>query len=467
MSLRVVLTVVLAATLASPARAADLAPATGADAYRFVSAYADLGLHRTGTAGGAATAAWLADTFRSIGLETSVQDFTFGRFLPHGASVTAGGFSPEVFPLYYSGRTAGVTGELVDVGLGTPLDLAGRDLTGKIALIEVPMPLPGLVPTLGNAITNVTNAHAAALVAAIDGPENFISSPDVDARAGTCRLPILMIGKVDGEELRLHAGQTAAVVLDAEVGEATAPNVLGVLPGASDDVLVIGTPITGWFAAASERGAGIGVMLTLARALAARGTLPQTVMFLGTSGHEVGFLGLERFLQANPSLLSHVTAYLHLGAAVGVSGDVEVLDHVVRTSSQAPVRLLTASENPIVAGAAWSSALANGVVPLLPAPQGVGTSGEELYMYLAGVPVAAIKSTFLWIHTPRDLPDTTSPALLDPVVRMYGAMIDTLLAADPATVRSANGVASLLAATVPPLPLAIGVIACSGPKEGS
>src|SRR5712691_6414522 len=83
-----------------------LPPATGADAHRYLSEYADLGLHRTGTAGNQTTADWLARRFVSIGLATSIEHFTFSRYLPRAASLCVGSFSPDVFPLYYSGRTS-------------------------------------------------------------------------------------------------------------------------------------------------------------------------------------------------------------------------------------------------------------------------------------------------------------------------------------------------------------------------
>ena len=236
---------------------------------------------------------------------------------------------------------------------------------------------------------------------------------------------------------------------------------IGVLPGATDDVLVIGTPITGWFSAASERGTGIGVMLTLARLLAARGPQKQTVMFLGTSGHEVGFLGLQRFVQANPQLLKHITAYLHLGAAPGVKGDVEIADRIIPSERQSPLRLLTVSENALLAPLTWASAVSNRVIPAFPAPQGVGAAGEESFMYGAGVPTMALKSIFLWIHTPGDVPSTTSATLLDPVVHMYSDLASKLLSLDPALIRQANEPATQIAAHMPALPVSVGLVACA------
>jgi len=451
---------------------ADPPAATGADAYRILSEYAALGLHRTGTAGNTTTASWLAAQFQAFGIATGTESFAFPQFVPRTTNLAVGAFSPPTFPLYYYGRTGpdGVTAPLVDVGLGTPVDIALHPVAGKIALVEVPMPLPGAAPTLARALTAVAEAGAVAVIAATDAPLDAISVPDVDARAGFCSLPTLLVGRHDGEELRRHAGESATVILEADYRdgeEATvgaADNVLGVIPGTSDDVLVIGTPITGWFSAAVERGAGIGTLVTLARHFAetyAAAPPPQTILFVGTSGHEVGFLGLEKLLDAHPDLTPRISAYLHLGAGIGAKNYLAVGDQVIETGIAEPLRLLTVSENPILAPLAWGMAAANGVVPMLPVPEGLGAAGEEVFMYVKGVPVVALKSIFLWIHTPLDLPDGTSAALLDPVVRMYRGLAEELLSLEPATIREANPVAAAIAPLTSGVLEGVGIIRCT------
>ena len=458
--------VVLALSASGAAHADPPAPATGADAYRYVTQYAGLGLHRTGTAGNVTTVDWLANELQSIGLQTSTQTFAFNSYSPTHAELRVGATSPAVFPLYYSGTTGpgGITAQLVNVGLGTPIDYALHPVAGKIALIEVPMPLPGLVPTLGTALKGAADGGAVGVVAAIDGSLNAISSPDVDARGGLCTLPTLLVGNNDGAVLRNLAGQSATLTLDATYStQGHVDNVIATLPGTGNGVIVIGTPITGWFTAATERGTGIGAMLTLARYFAAQAhqhPLAQTIMFVGTSGHEVGFLGLDELVRANPALVPRITAYLHFGASVATKGFIALGNTVVPTGIAEATRILTASENPLLAGLAVTAAVSDGVLPVVAAPQGVGASGEEVSMYTAGVPVVALKSTFAWMHTPRDLPDTTSAALLDPVVRMYRDLTNQILAQDPALIHQANVAAAAIAQVASSAALALGVISC-------
>jgi hypothetical protein len=114
----VLLVVVASMAVSAPGFSFD--PATGADAYRYLSAYASLGPHhRAGTTANEDAVNWLESELQSIGLATSVQSFEFERYLPQTARLSVGSFSPEVFPLYYSGRTGSsqeIQAPLVEAG---------------------------------------------------------------------------------------------------------------------------------------------------------------------------------------------------------------------------------------------------------------------------------------------------------------------------------------------------------------
>lgn len=243
---------------------ADVPPAaTGADAYRHVVTYADMGLHRTGTADDLPTHGWIRDELSALGLQTSIEPFTFPRFEPTHVALTVDALAPEVFPIYYSGRTGtdGVNGPLVAVGAGTPAEFQGEDLDGAIVLIEAPWALNFTAPTLSRALGAAAEGGALGAVVAIQGAENHIVAQNVDARAGLCAFPTVVVGKQDGAALRAREGSPATLVLEAayhdgvdgrEIG--TAYNTVGVLEGATDDVILIGTPVNGWFIGGAERG---------------------------------------------------------------------------------------------------------------------------------------------------------------------------------------------------------------------
>jgi hypothetical protein len=418
-------------------------PATGADAYRHLVTYADFGVHRTGTAVDTRTSRWIGRELRALGYRVERQLFTFPAFRARAVSLAVGDARPEVMPFYYSGATGrvGITAPLVDVGFGTPAEFRAADVEGGIALVQVPHPAPGahqsLEPALGQARAN----GAVGVVAALGAPANELFGVNADARTGLCDLPVVVVGRDDGAALRSRAGQDARLVLDAAVEPGTTANVVGVLPGRSGRTVIVGTPMNGWFRAATERGTGVGTFLTLARHFAA--TPPEhTLVFVATAGHEVGFLGLERFLADNPDLVEPAVAYVHLGASLAARHQTEVAGQIHSTGRADPLRVLITSENPLLQ--ALTQAAFAPAQPIVSVPPAAGQSGEQQFAYEAGIPIVSISGTFLWFHTARDLPDTTDATLLDPVVQGFRTVIEQLLAADPALVEQANAPARLV-----------------------
>ena len=81
--------------------------------------------------------------------------------------------------------------------------------------------------------------------------------------------------------------------------------------------LVVMTPRSGWWHCASERGGGLFCWLEVMRAL--RETPPERdVIFVASSGHELGHIGLDNFLKRRPELITQAT-WLHFGANIGAA----------------------------------------------------------------------------------------------------------------------------------------------------
>jgi len=82
--------------------------------------------------------------------------------------------------------------------------------------------------------------------------------------------------------------------------------------------LVVMTPRSGWWHCASERGGGLFCWLEVMRAL--RETPPEReVIFVASSGHELGHIGLDNVLKRRPELITQAT-WLHFGANIGAAG---------------------------------------------------------------------------------------------------------------------------------------------------
>jgi hypothetical protein len=81
-------------------------------------------------------------------------------------------------------------------------------------------------------------------------------------------------------------------------------------------MLVVSTPLTGWFTCGGERGPGIALWLRMARMLA-RSTRP--VLLLGTAAHEIAHRGMEQALAELGPKPEDVALWLHFGASIAAT----------------------------------------------------------------------------------------------------------------------------------------------------
>ena len=425
--------------------------ATGQDAYRYLLDYTAFATYRTGTDGDRQMSAWVMQQLRGMGYSVATEQYPFSRYVSRQASLTVGTLTPKVFPMYYSGTTGGsaISAPIVDIGTGTAVEAAAAK--GAIAFAEVPILLNSQTPTLNSLITTAAAQGARALVIALQGPENEIVALNADSRTGLCGFPVLQVGKVDGAQIKLMSGSPATFLLNATIETAQLSNIVATLPGNSNDIVMIGTPKNPWFTSAAERGTSVGGLLTLARYFATRGPYNPTLIFLATGGHEVGYLGLQAFLDAHPDLVPRIGAYVHLGASLAAKDFVEINGKAQPTGTQNLITLYV-SENPLMETLATTSMSSNGVIYDAIAPS-VLDPGEQQSAYKAKIPIASISASHFWFHTERDLPDLTSCSMLDPVIKGYRDLIQNLVGQSAANLRAANAAAAALAGN-PPAPAA-------------
>jgi hypothetical protein len=79
---------------------------------------------------------------------------------------------------------------------------------------------------------------------------------------------------------------------------------------------VVMTPRSGWWQCASERGGGIACWLEVMNQVK---DPARTFMYIASSGHELGHLGLESFIEKNPKLIGEARAWIHFGANIGAA----------------------------------------------------------------------------------------------------------------------------------------------------
>jgi hypothetical protein len=279
-----------------------------------IHAYEEQGFHRTGTDVDRMSGNWLANEVRQIGLEPTLEKFSLNRVDPVGASLVVDGREIEGLPLFDGAFTnsAGIEGPLGSLNSEAPIGLA------EIA------PNAQQTGALGDARRQ--NRHQAIVVVTRGARPGFCPS-NADSFLRPFGPPVLQVASEEAPFLAECTRQGARALLTAHVErtQTEAFNVVAVVSGANQRLsnkrlapLVVMTPRSGWWSCASERGGGLVCWLEIMRAM--RDAKPaRDVLFVASSGHELGHLGLDAFIARRPGLVPAAKAWIHLGANIGAA----------------------------------------------------------------------------------------------------------------------------------------------------
>jgi hypothetical protein len=185
------------------------------------------------------------------------------------------------------------------LGLGTPADFKDRDVRGKAVLLYS-MPTPGgrdHTARWSGSMLRANKAGAAVVFIVMDNPGSVTTEPE--AGQGTT-VPTLTIGMQEGTAIReaIEGGRDVTLRLRADIekkaGLKTA-NVWGVLPGTSDENILIMAHTDAMFEGALDNASGIAMMLEIARYYAAipKSQRRRTITFVTTPDHHHGATGVK------------------------------------------------------------------------------------------------------------------------------------------------------------------------------
>jgi len=364
-------------------------------------AYEDQGFHRTGTAVDDLSAQWLAGEIRGIGLAPTLEAFPLSRVDVVAASLTVNGRTIEGLPLFDGGFTGahGVAGRLGALGSDAPIGLCECAPNAQEA------------GALGEARRQ--GRHQAIVVVTRGARAGFCPS-NADSFLRPFGPPVLQVASEHAEFL----SEGAQAVLTAHVRrtEAQASNVVAAIAGTDNSLapLVVMTPRSGWWSCGSERGGGLACWLEIMRAV--RDARPaRDVLFVASSGHELGHIGLDDFIARRADIVPAAHAWIHLGANIG--------------AAQGPGNHLQASDDAmesLLAGAMTQAGLA--IDHRL--PRGATPRGEAYNVHRGGGRfISIIGSNALFHNTADHGPDTID---LDVIERFAGAFaaVATTLATD-------------------------------------
>jgi hypothetical protein len=345
---------------------------------KIIQEYDAQGIHRTATDIDSQSAAWLMELAKSAGADAQLDRFEISRVDVQGAWIEVGGRRAGGLPLFDGTFTdgSGLRGRLVAAGASGDLGLLSAD--GKAIASE------------GRALAELRRSgRYKALVVVTHGGSPGLSPMNAVDFARPYGCPVLQVGSDDGGwlEERARGGAEAHFFAHATRTNTHAFNVVAAVAGtqpASTPVVVI-TPRSGWWQCAAERGGGIACWLeAIRRAREARPS--RTLQLVASSGHELGHLGLDAFLDARPGLVKTAAACLHLGANIGAAGGQLRLQASDDDIELAAAGALERAGTPV------RQRLARGAVP----------TGEARNIHVAGGRYVSLVGSSTFFHSPSD-----------------------------------------------------------------
>lgn len=487
-ALAVVAVVLLLATNAgarTPAPIPSTIP-TNDEIYGTIEDLVSHGPRRPGTAAGEFAVNYVSQKMREYGLsDVHVEESTTYAWTAETSALRFNGDPVDAFPAAYSndpGGTAsglfgtapeGLTSPLVDVGDGTASDYRGKNVRGKIVLfnLQFQLPLAAMLPvmeylydpgltmlnynTLLTANPYMTNYRSALKNAQDNGAAGFVGvlADYFDSNKyfnehysrATNPLPGMWVTKKVGASLRakLKASPATPANLKLQVRREPAPahSVVGVVPGRTNDTILVTSHHDSVWEGAVEDGSGAAEVLALAKHYA---SLPprsrtKTLMFMTDDSHFSGYQAhaafirrhvLERDPALDPQRLVALVAIEHIGKAASIdkNGRLIVSD---QPEPRGIFENLNSSLQSVVTKAVSNNDLRRTAVLSANLLQATGIPTDVSGLMQAGVPVVSLISGPAYMYDQQDTLDKVAKDQLRPVANTFANVVDGLDGADP------------------------------------
>jgi hypothetical protein len=304
------------------------------------------GIRRPGFAADRWAEGWALDHFRRFGLiNVRAEPVEMPYWEPRGASLivrSSAGPSRTLdvpcFPLPFSSTTPGIEADLVAFDESAPERVRGAVSLCGVRLSELPHTVMARMSTWPYDPDH-TFANARHLLPFGPGAQ-AVMEPSIDAGAlafvgtltgypgdsrsyyvpydGKLRsIPGVWISGSDGARVRALLAEGSArarVQLDAVCETITCYNIVGELPGADDETVIVGSHHDGPWASAVEDSSGISLVLAQAAywSRVPRTERPHRLVFLLNSGHMAGGAGQAAFVRTHRAELDHCVLEVHL-----------------------------------------------------------------------------------------------------------------------------------------------------------
>jgi hypothetical protein len=437
-----------------------------------------IGYRRTGTPEGYAAAAYVKCQFESLGLtDVHYEVSTSWKWAATRGSVEIAGQPVDAFPSAFSFVTpdepsvfstgpGGLQTEVVNVGLGTPVEMALKDVKGKIVLFDLKFILPsaGLAPlieflwdpgltvvepsllianpyltTYSDALNAAMDAGAAGFIGVL--ADYFESNQYYNEfyRRTSVTIPGFWVSPSEGERIKQliadNGGSApATMVMEGSRKAVEARSVVGFLEGKSKDTIMVQSHHDSVFYGAVEDGSGTASVLAQAQYFASQPpeSREKTLMFATFDTHFTGYQGHQAF--TNKYIVNKETPY-NIVANV-------TLEHIAKQGLKGDNGELVITDQPELRaimntfGLGLKTAMINAIVKhdlrrtvLLSAHALCATAGvptDASFVCLNGVPTASFIAGPNYLYDAADTLDKVDRSQLVPVAEAFAEIIDAI-----------------------------------------
>jgi uncharacterized protein (TIGR01244 family) len=348
------------------------------------------------------------------------QEYTFVTGMPQPGSPSTG--------------RRGLAGALAYVGYGREIDIAGKDLEGKIAVLRG-RPAQGAYNTARGVPDQLADAGAVGVIVIFDLPINVQSYNR--ALTGT-QVPVFSIADHEGEFLErvmARAGNSplsARMTLRLEADDSSTSNIIGRVAGTSDEYVIVIAHHDAYFDGAVDNASGVAAMLGLARHFADYPQpLRRTHIFVATGGHHAGgFPGATKFAEENLGIRDRTAIVLnaeHVAAVQAIQYTSMNYDQwgsrggLLVSNAEIPRYGSIVPRNPMVFEQFSQSLAQHGVTMLANAWD--QAPGDVWPFQRRGYPVGQIIEVGNWYHTTGDSLYTVHVPALERATRAFAEFL--------------------------------------------
>jgi hypothetical protein len=425
----------------------------------WIEAVVAQGVRRPGYSADRWVETWAAQQFRRLGLaDVRLEPVELPYWEPRHAELTVGEERYAGFPLPHAaagvaeGELALEGGELRGRLAVSPLELLRLPQSGFRLLATSSFDPDGDFDTLeqvlpfGARFREVMDpaiaAGAVGFVGLLTGfpweTRDYYVPYDAVARP----IPGVWLSGADGRRLlsRLaHGAVRGRLTVDAERRPITTHNVIGTLPGNSDEWIIVASHHDAPWASAVEDASGIALVLAQAALWAAqpRRQRPHNLLFLLTSGHMAEAAGTRAFIERHAALLERTVLQLHLEHVARRCVAVEAR---LQPTDEPEVRWWFTSRIPSLQRAVAAALAAHDLRRSLVLPPdvfGPMPTTDGAYFHPAGVPLVHFLSAPMYLFDSCDTLDKIHQASLEPLTRAVADIVSATRDTSAAAMRAA------------------------------